>query len=103
MCSGETDQFLTHHQQFQTGVSTLCRRSDYLTFGIRLKPLFGIAGGVSKIDQFHLNTSRTRWNMTVDGTVYSSAPVNVEEGQPGEFPETIEERDLSDAETSDYF
>ena len=77
--------------------------NDYLTFGVRLKPLFGIAGGVSKIDQFHLNTSRTRWNMTVDGTVYSSAPLNVEEGQPGEFPETIEGRELSDDETSGYF
>ena len=77
--------------------------NDYLTFGVRLKPLFGIAGGVSKIDQFHLSTSRERWNMTVDGTVYSSAPLDVQESpEEGEFPESIEARELEDDEATDY-
>jgi len=77
--------------------------NDFFTFGARLKPLFGIAGGVSKFDQFHLNTSRNRWNATVDGTVYSSAPLEVEEGDPGEFPESVEARELEDSETAEYF
>ncbi|MFO8001834.1 MAG: DUF5723 family protein [Marinilabilia sp.] len=77
--------------------------NDYLTFGIRVKPLFGIMGGTSKIDQFHLSTSRTRWNMTVDGTLHTSAPLEVTEGAPGEFPESIEGRDLEDDEVSGYF
>jgi hypothetical protein len=77
--------------------------NDKFTFGLKFKPLFGIVGGVTDIDRFQLNISRTQWDMMVAGTVYSSAPVDVEEGLPGDFPESIETRDLSDDEVSDYF
>ena len=59
--------------------------NDQFTFGVKLKPLFGIAGGYTDINQFQLNTSRTSWDMMVDGTIHSSAPIEVEEGTPGEF------------------
>lgn len=77
--------------------------NDQFTFGMKFKPLFGIGGGVTDISQFQLNTSRTQWDMVVDGTFYSSAPIDVEEGAPGDFPESIEGRDLNSDESSDYF
>lgn len=75
---------------------------ERFTFGIKVKPLFGIAGGVTDINSFQLNTSREQWDMVVDGTVYASAPLDVAEGEPGEFPESIEGKDLSSDETLDY-
>jgi hypothetical protein len=77
--------------------------NDKFTFGVKLKPLFGIAGAVTDISRFEINTSRQSWDLMVDGTVHSSAPINVVEGAPGDFPEDIEERDLDDTETRDYF
>ncbi len=78
--------------------------NDQFTFGVKLKPLFGIAGGVTDINRFQLNTSRTGWDMNVDGTIYSSAPLEVQESEtPGDFPESIEGKDLEDDEVSDYF
>ncbi|MBZ4675499.1 MAG: flagellar motor protein MotB [Anaerophaga sp.] len=77
--------------------------NDKFTFGLKFKPLFGIVGGVTDIDRFQLNTSRTQWDMMVSGMVYSSAPIDVQEGAPGDFPESIDTRDLSDDEKTDYF
>lgn len=76
--------------------------NDQWTFGVKFKPLFGIAGGVSDINRFELNTSRTQWDVNVDGTIYTSAPLEVTEGEPGDFPESIEGKDLTDSETSEY-
>ena len=77
--------------------------NDRWTFGLKFKPLFGIVGGVSKINQFQLNTSRTQWDVNVDGTVYTSAPLDVTEGAPGDFPESVAAKDLTDSEVSSYF
>jgi hypothetical protein len=76
--------------------------NDKWTFGMKFKPLFGIAGGVTDINSFKLNTGRTQWDVNVDGTIYTSAPLEVTEGAPGDFPESIEGKDLTDSETSEY-
>jgi hypothetical protein len=77
---------------------------DRWTFGAKLKPLFGIAGGITDINKFEMRTNRTSWDVHVDGTVYSSAPLDVEESQtPGDFPESIEGKDLQDDEVSEYY
>ena len=77
--------------------------NQHLTLGIKIKPLFGIVGGVTDINQFRLNTSRTQWDLMVNGTIHTSAPLEVEEGAPGDFPESVEVKDLSDDEETDYF
>ncbi len=78
--------------------------NDQWTFGAKLKPLFGIMGGVTDINKFQLNTSRQQWDMIVGGTIYTSGPLEVEESTtPGDFPESVEGKDLEDDEVSDYF
>jgi hypothetical protein len=70
--------------------------NDQWTFGVKLKPVFGIVGSVSDIHEFELNTSRTQWDIAVDGTVYTSAPLDMEQTEPGEFPDTFDGRELED-------
>ncbi len=60
--------------------------NDYLTVGINVKPIFGIMGMQSDITRFELHTSREQYDLYVNGNVYSSAPVDVVEGVPGDFP-----------------
>ncbi|MGQ1889487.1 DUF5723 family protein [Thermophagus sp. OGC60D27] len=76
--------------------------NQHLTLGIKIKPLFGIIGGVTDIDRLRLNTSRNQWDLMVAGAMHTSAPFDVEEGTPGDFPESVEARDLSDDEMADY-
>jgi len=78
--------------------------TEKFTFGAKLKPLFGVMGGVTDINRFEMNTSRQQWDVHVNGTVYSSAPIEVEESNvPGDFPESIDGKDLEDDEVYDYF
>jgi len=77
--------------------------NDYLTLGINVKPLFGMVGTISDINHFELNTSRTIYEVYVDGQVSTSAPFDVEEGEDGDFPESVDVKDLSDSEWSSYF
>src|SRR5690554_1850486 len=77
--------------------------TEDLTLGINVKPLFGVMGGMTDISRFELHTSREVYNVYVDGKVYTSAPLEVEESEtPGDFPESIEGRDMDD-EWGSYF
>lgn len=77
--------------------------NEKFTFGAKLKPLFGIVGGVTDINKFELNTSRQQWDVHVDGTFYTSAPIEVEESEvSGDFPESIDGKDLEDDEVAEY-
>lgn len=89
------------YYQFAFGYSR--QWNDQWTFGIKVKPLFGVFGGITDIDRFQLNTSHLQWDLLVSGQIHTSGPLDVEEGQPGDFPESIEMRDLSDDEVGDYF
>src|SRR5690554_6377349 len=74
-----------------------------LTLGHNAKPLFGVMGGMSDISRFELQTSREAYNVYVDRKLYTSAPLEVEESEtPGDFPESIEGRDMDD-EWGSYF
>ncbi|ASB50140.1 DUF5723 family protein [Alkalitalea saponilacus] len=69
--------------------------NEYLTVGINIKPLFGHAAALTDISTFIVESNRTHWDLIVDGTVYSSAPIEVEESDtPGDFPESIDGKDL---------
>lgn len=77
--------------------------TEDLTLGVNVKPLFGVMGGMTDISRFELHTSREAYNVYVDGKVYTSAPLEVEESEtPGDFPESIEGRDMND-EWGSYF
>jgi hypothetical protein len=76
--------------------------NDKFTFGIKVKPLFGIAGGMTDINSFKLKTTATQWDMYVDGTIYTSGPIKVEEGTPGDFPESIDVKNLDGDEEQEY-
>jgi hypothetical protein len=69
--------------------------NDYLTVGLNVKPLFGMAGMQTDINRFELHTSTRQYDLYVDGHIYSSAPIDVVEGEPGDFPESVEARDMS--------
>ncbi|MDG5800568.1 DUF5723 family protein [Marinilabiliaceae bacterium ANBcel2] len=77
--------------------------TDKLTAGINVKPIFGMVGGKTDINRLELQTNRTHYDMIVDGTIYSSAPIIVEEGEPGDFPEDIRDKELEDDDIVDYF
>lgn len=76
--------------------------NDYLTVGINVKPIFGIMGMQSDISRFELHTSREQYDLYVNGNVYSSAPVDVVEGEPGDFPESVEARDMEGDDWASY-
>jgi hypothetical protein len=76
--------------------------NDRLDVGINIKPLFGMMGAMSDISRFELSTSREYYDLYVDGNIYVSAPLEVEEGQAGDFPESIEARDMEDEDWTDY-
>lgn len=77
--------------------------TEDLTLGVNVKPLFGVLGGMTDISRFELQTSREVFDVYVDGKVYTSAPLEIEENEtPGDFPESIEGRDMDD-EWGSYF
>lgn len=78
--------------------------NDALTLGINLKPLFGMAGAISNINTFRLNTSRHQYDLIVDGKIHVSAPMEIEEAEEsGKFPEKIEFRDMEGSDIANYF
>lgn len=76
--------------------------NEYLTVGVNVKPLFGMVGMQSDINRFELHTSRQQYDLFVDGHIYSSAPLEVVEGAPGDFPESVEGKEMSDSDWSSY-
>ena len=76
--------------------------NDYLTVGVNVKPLFGMVGMLSDINRFELHTNRQQYDLYVDGQVYSSAPIEVIEGEPGDFPESVEGKDMTDDDWTSY-
>lgn len=76
---------------------------EYFTFGVKLKPLFGMGALMTSIDRFELSTSRKAWELGLDGTVYSSGPLDVQEGEePGDFPGSIDEKELEGGDVGNY-
>ena len=77
--------------------------TDRLTVGMKFKPLFGIMGGTTDISTFKLETSRQEWVVRVDGSVSTSAPLEVTEAEEdGDFPESIDGKEMEDDDWSDY-
>lgn len=76
--------------------------NDKLNVGINVKPLFGMVAGMTDINRLELRTSREKYEVLVDGSIRVSAPVEITEGVPGEFPEDIEGRELEDSEMRAY-
>jgi hypothetical protein len=76
--------------------------TDKLTFGLHIKPLWGMAAGYTDINTFRLETSQSEWLIHADGNVHVSGPIVVESGEPGEFPESIEAKDMDDNDYMKY-
>ena len=66
---------------------------EKLTVGVHVKPLFGQLAAVSEIDNFVVQTGESEYAMQVKGSVYASAPMEVEEGEDG-FPKDVEMDDI---------
>ncbi len=90
------------YKEFSFGYSR--QWDDLFTFGVSVKPLFGMMAAETNIKSFSLLTTRTQWDLNVNGSVHSSAPFDVIEGEnEGDFPDSIEDRELSDNDVVSYF
>jgi hypothetical protein len=106
MPAGETFDFSTYrikemaYKEFSIGYSR--EWNDELTVGVNVKPLFGIATAVTDFNTFKLNTSLKQWDLIVKGNVHASAPLDVTEGEPGDFPKEVEYIKMEKEEYIDY-
>ncbi|MBI9061621.1 MAG: flagellar motor protein MotB [Marinilabiliaceae bacterium] len=76
--------------------------NNKLTLGVHLKPLFGQGAIESRMDKLLLKTSKEAYSVDVTGDIYSSLPIDVEEGEDG-LPENIEFRDMDAKEAIDQY
>ena len=67
------------YMQFRLGYSY--EVNDKLTVGMNFKPIMGQFAAATKIDNFHLTTSREAWTFEGDGKFYLSAPVQLEKDE----------------------
>lgn len=78
--------------------------NEKLTLGVKVKPLFGMVAGMTDINSFKLKTSRQVWDVTVSGSISSSAPIEVVEAEDStDFPESVEFKDMESDDWQGYF
>ncbi|SMO66405.1 hypothetical protein SAMN06265379_104195 [Saccharicrinis carchari] len=77
--------------------------NDKLTLGIKIKPLFGMMGATTDIKSFQLKTSRQAWEVTVAGSISTSAPLEIiEAATANDFPESVDFKNLASDDLSNY-
>jgi len=86
---------VNYYREFSFGYAT--KVNDALTLGVHVKPLFGLAAMRFDINKLDLNTSLDEWSFDVDGSIYSSFPMDVYSGSDGK-PDSLEIRDLKGSE-----
>ena len=73
-----------------------------LILGAHIKPLFGLSAVEMSFDKFQLNTSREVWNLDMNGSIHTSAPLEVTEGKNG-IPDSVKLRDMETQDLIDTY
>ncbi len=76
--------------------------TENLSFGFKIKPIFGMAGGITHINSLNLITSRTEWYGQIDGRANFSGPVTIEASELEEIPQSFNVNNNSIENFSQY-
>lgn len=65
------------------------RWNDNFFTGLNIKPIWGMAGGISRINKLGLHTSRSEWHGEINARANISGPLTVQDSELEEIPESV--------------